>query len=285
MVHLLRELLEILILTVQPHLALPLWLQSLNTALHRLLDQNTFGLGILERLVDLSGELDRRKRLVGVLRLQLLLCEDSLALLLELIVSPLLNALLGGLVLVLLVVHGLLLLGLAELALVGLLLLLDEALLLALLLLLLLLLAAFLRFLELLQVLHADRLLLVLLHLLDKLVQALAAHLEHDVFGFEVGVDDAAGLVHVDETGEHLPGELLDEPKAHALFEAVEMDDEVEETGSQHLEHGAVVLAMHAVVNEVVDHSDAIGFDLERGLLVSFGCATGFGDIIFERLL
>lgn len=59
------------------------------------------------------------------------------------------------------------------------------------------------------EVLHAERFEFVVAELLDELLFLGWLHFDHDVFGLEVGVDDLAAFVEVDEAEEDVPRYLL----------------------------------------------------------------------------
>jgi hypothetical protein len=95
------------------------------------------------------------------------------------------------------------------------------------LLLLLLLVLGILGGLDVLEVLHAERFDLVVAELLDQLLLLRRLHLDHDVFGLEVRVDDLASLVQVDQSQQHIPGNLLDQPQRHAFVLVLIVLDDV----------------------------------------------------------
>lgn len=104
-----------------------------------------------------------------------------------------------------------------------------------------------------LEILHADGLDLILLDIVNQLCLLFGLHLDHDILRFQIGVDNVTVLMQVDEPHQHIDGDLLDQPQRHALILELVVLDKVEQVGAQNLEHRAVMLAVDAVVGEVIN--------------------------------
>lgn len=89
---------------------------------------------------------------------------------------------------------------------------------------------------------------------LDNLLDV--TNLDEDVFGLEVGVDDAAFAVQVVQAQQHLLGDLLDQ--RHGDAAVVPALDEAQQVLAQHLEHHAHVGAVGALVLKRVQQADDV---------------------------